>query len=111
MAPTIDELEKIKKRISEVMIDMANEQQQLDAILRYLESVEQASLHQMSESASSARDRRKKPKTKSAEEEKESYERMRGQKEESLGRMWRKIHDLQVQQRELEGKLGEGKST
>jgi hypothetical protein len=59
----------------------------------------------MSRSASSARGRRKKAEAKTAEQEKESYERKRAQKEENLGHMWMKINDLQEQQRELERTL------
>lgn len=66
--------------------------------------------HQMSGSASSARNKRNKAKTKPVEEEKKDYERRRAGKQESLGRMWRKIHDLQEQERELEKNLQDAKN-
>lgn len=64
----------------------------------------------MSGSASSARSRRKRAKVKSVGEEKEEYERRRTEKEEHLGRMWLKIHELQEQERELEKNLQQGKN-
>lgn len=55
----------------------------------------------MSQSASSARRRRKKAAAKSVEEEKKGYERKRAEKQDTLGRLWQKIHDLQEQEKQL----------
>jgi len=104
MGFTFDELEKVKKRISEVMADVAREQRELDDILLFLSAIEQANLQQISGSASSARSRRNKVKAKSVEEEKKDYERRRAEKQESIGRLWMKIHDLQEQEKELKDK-------
>lgn len=51
-------------------------------MLRYIASTEEPNLQQMSRSASSARGRRNKTEAKTGEQEKESYERKRAQKEE-----------------------------
>lgn len=97
MTPTSD----IAKRISEIMTDMAKEQEELDAILLFIDNIEQASFRQMSGSASSARNRRKKSKApsteegKSIEEEKKEYEERRVEKQEKIGLMWLKINQLQ----------------
>jgi hypothetical protein len=101
MDPTPQELSDIRKRISEIMVDVSKEQQELDEIIRFIDRIEQVDLQQMSGSASSARRRRYKAQAKSVEEEKKDYERRRAEKEESLGLMWRKIHELQEREKEL----------
>ncbi|EXK77990.1 hypothetical protein FOQG_17319 [Fusarium oxysporum f. sp. raphani 54005] len=101
MDPTPENLSEIKKRISEIMADVAEEQQELDAIVLFIDNIEQQNQDQMSQSASSAKRRRKKAAAMSLEEEKKDYERRRAAKQDSLGRLWQKIHDLQEQEREL----------
>lgn len=107
---TLDELQHIKKRISEIMADVAREQEELNEILAFIDTIEQADLSQMSGSASSARSRRRKAKVKSVEEEKAYYERRRAEKEENIGQMWMKISDLQEQESALEKNLGHAKN-
>lgn len=100
----IEELENIKKRISEILTDVAKEQEELDDILKFIAAVEDISLQQMSGSASSARSRRSKAKAKSIEEEKKEYEERREQKQVKIRHMWEKIHELQLQERKLSTK-------
>jgi len=96
--------EDLKKRISEAMKELDEEQRELDDILRFIDSIENAELEQMSGSASSARNRRNKDMAKSMIKEKEEYERKRADKEANIGRMWEKIYDLQEQERNLQAK-------
>ncbi len=96
--------EDLKKRISEAMKELNEEQRELDDILRFIDSIENAELEQMSGSASSARNRRNKDMAKSMIKEKEEYERKRADKEANIGRMWEKIYDLQEQERNLQAK-------
>ncbi|KAH6970342.1 hypothetical protein BKA56DRAFT_596139 [Ilyonectria sp. MPI-CAGE-AT-0026] len=103
MTPTPD----IAKRISEIMTDMAKEQEELEAISLFIDNIEQASFRQMSGSASSARNRRKKSKSpsteegKSIEEEKKGYERRRAEKQEKIRLMWLKINQLQEEAKKI----------
>ncbi|KAG8415538.1 hypothetical protein J3458_009379 [Metarhizium acridum] len=85
------------------MATVAQEQKEFEDILEYINSIEQANLSQMVGSASSARSRRKKSKTmpKPADEELEKYQRRRAGKEESIGLMWQKIHELQQEEKRL----------
>ncbi len=101
-----EELARIKARISQEMTALAEEQGELDAILRFIDGMGQANLGQVSSSPSSARSRRRKAGSKSAEEESAGYEGKRAKKEENIGRLWEKIHDLQDKEKELEGRLG-----
>ncbi|KPA45722.1 hypothetical protein FLAG1_01448 [Fusarium langsethiae] len=101
MDPTAQELSDIRKRISETMAYVSKEQQELDEIIQFINRIEQFDLQQMSGSASSARGKRNKAQVKSVKEEKEDYECRRAKKQESLGLMWRKIHELQEREREL----------
>jgi len=104
MDTTVKELQRTKKRISETMQDVQRAQSELNEILKYIETIEASNAIQMSGSASSARSRRKKNKgdTKTIEEELESFRHMQAEKEESLGRLWEKLHDLQAKERNLE---------
>lgn len=72
--------EGLKKRISEAMKELDEEQRALDDILRFIEGIQDAELDQMSGSASSARNRRKKGMAKSMKGKKEEYERERERK-------------------------------
>ncbi|ROT34543.1 hypothetical protein SODALDRAFT_329795 [Sodiomyces alkalinus F11] len=99
-----DEVQALNKRISEIIGVLAEEQEKLDDILRYLESISEADLGKMSRSASSARNRRRKAGTKSIKEEKEEYENKRHHIEAKIGRLWEKINDLQKQKEDLEKK-------
>ncbi len=101
---TVNMAEDLKKRISEAMKELDEEQRELDDILRFIDSIENAELEQMSGSASSARNRRNKDMAKSMIKEKEEYERKRADKEANIGRMWEKIYDLQEQERNLQAK-------
>lgn len=101
---TLEELQRTKKRISETMQDVQRAQNELNDILKYIDTIEASNARQMSGSASSARSRRKRNKvnTKTVEEELESYRNMQAEKEESLGLLWKKLHDLQAKERNLE---------
>lgn len=101
MSPTLEEVSKIKQRISEIMEDVAKEQQELEEIILFIDNMKQADLHLMLERASTARSKRSKAQVRSAEEEKQDYERRRNKKQESLECMWMKIHDLQEQEERL----------
>lgn len=78
---------KIKKRISEIMAAVALEQQELEDILNYINSIGQANPSQTAGSTSSARNRRKRSKTqpKSAEEELEGCHVNRREKKRVSG--------------------------
>ncbi|KAL7784091.1 hypothetical protein V8C37DRAFT_413511 [Trichoderma ceciliae] len=103
MDTTVEELERTKRRISETMREVQRAQNELNDILKFIETIEASNAIQMSGSASSARSRRKKNKgnTKTAEEELDSYRHKQAEKEESLGRLWEKLHDLQAKERNL----------
>ncbi|RMJ07399.1 hypothetical protein CDV36_013006 [Fusarium kuroshium] len=101
MDPTSENLNQIKKRISEIMADVAKEQEELDAIVLFIDRIERQNQDQMSQSASSAKRRRRKAAAKTVEEEREDYERRRAEKQDIIGRLWQKIHDLQEQEKQL----------
>ena len=106
---TPGELEEVKKRMSEIMQDIMQEQKELEKILEFIESLSRDDMQRISESTSSTRRNRNIADIRSAEEEKQSYEEMRVAKEQSLGNLWMKIHELQVKERELEkGAQGSG---
>lgn len=89
---TRDELGKVKKRISEIMADIMKEQKELDGILFYVDSLSRDDMQQMSRSASSAKGKRNKTGVRPVEEEKQAYEERRAEKQETVGRLWMKIH-------------------
>ena len=101
---TAEELANIKKRISENMASLAEKQRELDDILAFIARLESASLRQLAESASGSRKKRHLAEPKSVLEQKEEYEQKRVAMEQNIGRMWEKIHDLQEQERMLDGR-------
>ncbi|UNI19824.1 hypothetical protein JDV02_005974 [Purpureocillium takamizusanense] len=104
MEYTAEELANIKKRISENMASVAEQQRELDDTLAFIADLESESLRQMARSSSSSRKKRNLPEPKPVEEQKADMERKRARIERNLGLMWEKIHDLQEQERMLEGK-------
>jgi hypothetical protein len=76
--------EDLKKRISEAMKELDEEQRALDDILRFIEGIQDAELDQMSGSASSVRNRRKKGMAKSMKEKEEEFERERERKRKRI---------------------------
>lgn len=103
---TLQELDMVKKRLSETMAALSEEEKELDDIIAYINSIDKDDLERLADSASSAKARRGKiTKIKSAKEETEEYERRRAEKEANIGNMWVKIHNLQEQERELLKKL------
>jgi replicative DNA helicase len=84
------------------MADVMKEQTELDGILLYIDSLSRDNMQQMSRSASSAKRKRNKAGVRPVDEEKQAYEERRAEKQENLGRLWMKIHELQELERELE---------
>lgn len=79
------------------MRTMSEKQNELSAVLEFLASIEQSEQNQISGSASSARARRKRSKTKPVIEERELYEQRRLDLEKNLGSLWRKLQELKDQ--------------
>lgn len=70
----------------------------------FIHNLRNVDVSQMTKSASSAKVKRSRTEAKSAEEERKEYERLRVEKEQNIGRLWMKIHELQERERELEKK-------
>ncbi|KAM9873766.1 hypothetical protein VDGL01_12160 [Verticillium dahliae] len=84
----------LQKRLSEAIAEHGKKREELNEILDFLETIDNADLDQMSGSASSARNRRRKAKTQTVRDEKDRYEKKRDDLEVAMARMLEKIYEI-----------------
>ncbi|CAK7236619.1 hypothetical protein SCUCBS95973_009668 [Sporothrix curviconia] len=106
MDRTQKELADIKKRISETMTIIDQEKRALDEIISILQSLSGAVYDQIMASSSTSKEKRDIApiEINTRDEELQRPEDMRNAKQDAIGRMWEKLHDLQQEERDLEGK-------
>lgn len=91
-----EELGELKKRISEIMATIDEEKRQCEDILEKISSLKDDEYSQLVSSASDSR-RRRGEGTSSTQTQKEKMEEMeaeRNTRQDSIGRLWDKLHDL-----------------
>ncbi|KYK57371.1 hypothetical protein DCS_04380 [Drechmeria coniospora] len=101
MSMTNNQLATLKKRISEIMAAVDEERRELNQILAFLRNIPKESRQQLSNSAAGSKRARADMSGQTIDESGDYYERRRMEKEQAIGRMWEKIHDLQVEEIQL----------
>ena len=106
MDHTAKELDEIKKRITETMTIIDKEKIELEGVLALLQNLSNDTYDLITSSASNSRSKRDKNPggVKTRDEEMQELEAVRNAKQDAIGRMWEKLHDLQQEERDLEGK-------
>ncbi|KAG8424790.1 hypothetical protein J3458_001554 [Metarhizium acridum] len=109
MSKDNDQLSVVRKRISETMAAVEEEQRELINILAFLSTISKEARQQMSESASGSQGARRRKTGLTIDQSGDYYQRRVVEKEQAIGRMWEKIHDLQVEERQLKETLEQNK--
>ncbi len=106
MNPSQQELSDLKKRISEIMTTIDKEKTDLEFILGLITSLSNEDYDRITTSASSSLKKRDKDPSdnKTREEKITEMEKLRNDKQDLITGLWNKLHDLQQQDRDLEGK-------
>lgn len=95
----------IEKRISDLIIERAQEQKELEKLEEFVETLPTTAANQLSGAGSSSRGQRTGADTAFGKEELlENLKEKKAKKSENIELLWKKICDLQEQQRALKQK-------